>query len=102
MTETIECGVSMSEKAETLSDGKTVWVNAPDGSCIGRFSRFGIDVHRTASDQMRDAPECLDCTHGRPRLAEWRRFQIGMRRHHAVGVGDEHMPAFIRAEHHDL
>lgn len=80
------------------SDGRTVWVNAGDGSCIGRFSRFGIDVHRTASAQMRGESECLDCTHALPDPAGWKRFQEGMRLHHGVDVGDEHMPKFLQAE----
>lgn len=36
-------------------DGATVWVNGPDGSCIGRFSkRFGIDVHHTGTRQAEE------------------------------------------------
>lgn len=33
------------------SDGRTVWVDV-DGYTVGRFSRFGIDLH-TADDQSR-------------------------------------------------
>lgn len=77
-------------------DGRTVWVHGLDGSCIGRFSRFGIDVHRTVAAQVRGEPQCLDCTHGKPDLAGWRRFQDGMRRHYGVNVGDEHMPGFLQ------
>ena len=80
---------------QVSSDGKTVWAHAPDGSCVGRFSRFGIDLHRTVSAQMAGEPECLDCTHALPELAEWRRFQEGLRVHHGIGVGDAHMPKFI-------
>ncbi len=36
--------------------GDTVWVTGDDGSCVGRFSmRFGIDVHRTVTEQMAGA-----------------------------------------------
>lgn len=84
--------------AQIESDKKTVWVHASDGSCLGRFSRFGIDVHRTVSAQMRGELECLDCTHATPSLAEWRRFQNGMYLHHSVRVKDNHMPSFIRKE----
>jgi hypothetical protein len=31
----------------------TVWVNSADGSCLARFSiRFGMDIHRSAPEQM--------------------------------------------------
>lgn len=34
----------MDNKREVISDGYTVWVNSIEGVCIGRFSKFGIDV----------------------------------------------------------
>lgn len=83
---------------EILSDGKTVWINASDGSCIGRFSRFGIDLHRSATDQMSGHPECLDCSHERPRLEEWRRFQAGAATHYGVIVPDSDCPDFLQAD----
>lgn len=84
--------------AQVTSNGRTVWATAADGSCVGRFSEFGIDLHRTVSAQMRGEPECLDCTHELPHLAEWRRFQTGAQQHHAITIADKHMPRFIRKE----
>ena len=83
---------------ETISDGRTVWVNGADGMCLARFGRAGIDVHRNFAAQASGEPECLACTHEPTHLADWRRFQILTRRHHGIGVGDEHMPGYIREE----
>lgn len=85
-------------KAQVESDGRTVWLNAADGSCVGRFSRFGVDLHRTVSEQMAGLPECLDCTHECPGPAEWKRFQDGALLHHGVAVSDRHRPRFINLE----
>lgn len=65
-----------------------VWVNSGvDGSCIGRFSKaFGLDVHRTGSDQMNGAPECLYCTHGPTTQAEWLTFCEQMKEHHGITI----------------
>lgn len=41
--------------AEIDTDGRTIWVNGPDGCCLGRFSPFGIDAHRTFAEQARRA-----------------------------------------------
>jgi len=78
------------------SDGRTVWVNAHDGSCIGRFSKFGVDVHRTAEDQLKGMPQCLDCGKEETPRASWDRFVHSMMVHHGVVVGAEHMPDFVR------
>lgn len=80
---------------EIDSDGRTVWVNSAMGVCVGRFSRFGIDIHRDFTAQVAGEPECLDCTHEKPTLAEWERFKSGMMEHYGVVVGDEHRPEFL-------
>ena len=65
----------------------TVWVNGPDGSCIGRFSkRFGIDVHRTATAQLAGKGECIVCTHSPADHAAWLLFVRAMQEHHGVAV----------------
>lgn len=67
--------------------GGTVWVNAIDGSCIGRFSkRFGIDVHRTATAQLAGEDQCLMCTHEPGDAKAWADFVEAMRYHHGVEV----------------
>lgn len=83
---------------EITSNGKTVWVNAPDGMCIGRFSRFGIDVHRNFKEQAAGMGECLNCTHELPDLSGWREFVDRMKHHHGVSVEDCHMPDFLITE----
>jgi hypothetical protein len=79
---------------EILSNGRTVWVNTPEGN-IGRFSVYGIDVHRTISQQMEGQPECLACTHEPTNFGDWRRFQSLMKQHHNVTVIDYHMPVAL-------
>ncbi len=80
---------------EIVSDGRTVWVNGPDGCCLGRFSRFGIDVHKDAAGQQQGS-QCLDCTHTTPTDMDWARFVLNMMLHHDVVVGDEHRPYFLK------
>jgi hypothetical protein len=52
-----------------------VWIHASDGSTVGRFSRFGIDLHNTVTDQLAGMPECRLCTHERPSVADWDMFR---------------------------
>ena len=66
---------------------RTVWVNASDGSCVGRFSKtFGIDVHRSGSDMTDGAGECLFCTHEKSGQEAWDRFRAEMLLHHGVAL----------------
>ncbi|WP_432263397.1 hypothetical protein [Cupriavidus sp. TMH.W2] len=67
--------------------GDTVWVNGIDGSCLARFSkRFGIDVHRTAADQLKGGEQCLFCTHTGAGPGEWEHFRIAVKEHHGIDV----------------
>lgn len=59
-----------------LSEGRdAIWVHASDGSTVGRFGRFGIDLHNTLTDQMAGMSECKLCTHGQPTPADWILFR---------------------------
>lgn len=80
---------------EIVSDGHTVWINGVDGMCLGRFSRFGADVHRTFAEQAANSGECLECTHTRPDREVWDRFVAAMLVHHGVSVPAEVIPAFL-------
>lgn len=72
---------------DVSQDGNTVWVTAADGSCVGRFSRcFGMDVHRTVSEQLAGGKQCLHCTHAPAGEAEWREFCDLMLQHHNIPV----------------
>ncbi|MFM0239792.1 hypothetical protein [Paraburkholderia phytofirmans] len=67
--------------------GDTVWVTGDDGSCVGRFSkRFGIDLHRTVTEQMAGAAQCLHCTHDAAGAVECREFLEAIRRHYGIEV----------------
>jgi hypothetical protein len=81
---------------ETLTDGRTVWVNGPDGCCLGRFSRFGVDVHRTFAEQAAGLGQCLTCTHGIADNRDWRLFQAEMQGHHGVVVSDKYRPKWLK------
>ncbi len=75
-------------EVEISTDRETVWINGDDGGCIGRFSRSGVDVHKTALEQVRDGNECLDCF----RAPDWKRFAEGMSLHHGVKVDKSWCP----------
>lgn len=67
--------------------GDTVWVTAHDGSCVGRFSkRFGIDVHRTVTEQLAGADQCLQCTHEPAGVIEWSVFREVIMKHYEIEV----------------
>lgn len=85
---------------EIQTDGRAVWVSGADGSNLGRFGRWGVDVHTTIEAQMNGAGQCLVCTHGHTTLSDWRTFQHGMLEHHGVVVPDDVMPAFLSREEH--
>ena len=53
----------------------TVWINGPDGSCVGRFGRLGIDLHTMADEQMNGASQCRLCTHSKPSPEDWALFR---------------------------
>lgn len=85
-------------EAEIIADGRTVWVNGPDGMCFGRFSRFGIDVHKSFAAQASGLGQCLDCTHSIPGPLEWERFRDGMKSHHGVTVPSACKPRWLAVE----
>jgi hypothetical protein len=76
---------TMRVEVKVSQDGKTVWVNGPDGSSIGRFSKqFGVDVHTSSSEQISGLGQCLACTHGRAGEKEWEVFRSKLLEHHGV------------------
>lgn len=81
---------------DITSDGRTVWVNLPSG-CIGHFGLYGVDVHTTPAAQIEGTAQCLDCTHAPTTLTDWRRFQAALQAHYDIEVGDEWIPARLRA-----
>lgn len=72
---------------QVSADRRTVWVHALDGSTVGRFSKqFGIDVHRTMTEQLAGAGQCLACTHEPAAAEDWERFVALMKTHFAIEV----------------
>lgn len=85
-------------KTKIISDGNTVWVNADDGCCLARFSRFGIDIHKDAAGQISGEGQCLECKIGPATMADWIQFCDGMIRHYAIKITKKHMPKFLRTQ----
>ena len=77
---------------ETISDGKTVWINAKDGCCLGRYvhSRLIVhmDVHRDTDGQIESGTACMNCAEG----STWEGFKSAMLKHHGIMVPDDHKP----------
>ncbi|KVD64489.1 hypothetical protein [Burkholderia ubonensis] len=72
---------------DVSSLGDTVWVTAHDGSRVGRFSkRFGIDVHRTVTEQLAGADRCSQCTHEPAGVIEWSVFREAITKHYGIEV----------------
>lgn len=76
---------------QVTSDGRTVWVNDPDGAATARFSTFGIDIHRPIAEQ-KEKGECLFCTHAQTTEDDWNLFVEKMRELFNVTIGRLHMP----------
>lgn len=56
--------------------GDAVWIHSyDDGSTVGRFSRQGVDIHNTVTEQLAGKPECRLCTHGRVTVDDWELFK---------------------------
>ena len=82
---------------EVVSDTRTVWVNSgKTGHCLGRFSRWGIDIHAEYDASAAEVRECIQCTHVEPTLSGWQQFLAGMWHHHGVTVGDDHKPRWVQ------
>jgi hypothetical protein len=84
---------------QVMSDGRTVWVNGPDGASVARLSAFGpnseivsIDVHRPRSEQCATGNECLDCRKDLVGARAWFYFTESLRRNFGVRVDKKHRP----------
>lgn len=67
--------------------GTRVWVNGPDGSNLGRFSKhFGMDVHTSVTEQMAGASQCLHCTHSKPSERDWLDFCDLMEKYYGIVI----------------
>ena len=83
---------------EIETDNTTVWVNSKNGMCIGRFGPRGVDVHHQAETQITKGLSCLDCTHTKPTLKDWHRFQNAMLVHHHILIPDDLKPTWLLTE----
>lgn len=79
---------------ELLSDGKTVWLNADDGTSVGRFSKWGVDVHHDAEAQLRLGTQCLACVHDLPPAEGWEVFVDKISKHYGVTISEAARPEF--------
>ena len=84
--------IEQTETYEICSDGNTVWVNAP--TLVGRFGKFGIDIHRASTDQSVKG-ECLLCTHHTPLTGDWKLFQDKMKEFYNIVIHEKHRPKWL-------
>lgn len=79
---------------DIVTDGTTVWVNASDGMCIGRFGPRGIDIHQDTRGQLA-GEHCLFCRKSADPLAkrgtrsDWLLFVEKMRALHGVEISKD-------------
>lgn len=66
--------VEIQKGLEIRWNGSTVWIAAPDGGTIGRFSAWGMDIHHTTEKQLETGVACNHCTHELPKQREWTTF----------------------------
>lgn len=78
------------EPYEVISNGVTVWVNRE--WCLARFGPYGIDIHRTPSEQRATGTECLFCTQGPTSFDDWKLFQQKVQELYGIEVEDKHCP----------
>lgn len=76
-------------EVEWALNKNTVWIHASDGSTVGRFSKMGIDLHNTVSEQMNGAPECRLCTHSQATIADWNLFREKAKEWWNVNIPDD-------------
>lgn len=77
---------------EISTDGITVWVNS-EFACLGRFGRWGIDIH---TGDPTSPTECLFCTHTQTTLLDWELFRTRMMELHQVEVPPDYCPERFR------
>jgi hypothetical protein len=78
------------EEIRVESDGRTVWVNAPQG-CIARFGPFGVDYQAALLK--------MAYWNGTPNLVDWEIFVNKIKGISPIGspieVGNQHRPLYI-------
>jgi len=74
------------------SDGRTVWVDSPDGYTVARFSLLGVDIHTATADG------CLDCRPGPTTLSDWIDFRRSVASIYGAYVDDTHRPAHLAGD----
>lgn len=82
---------------EITSDGRTVWVNANCGMCVGRFTKNHVDIHASAKEQM-NGVHCLDCfpSRGKSLDESWKQFKESMLTHHKVEIPEIYKPKELK------
>ena len=70
---------------EAFGDGWSVWVNDTDGTCLARFGRFGIDIHKDTEGKQ----------YGRPTSKDWEEFLKVMVDVYDIIVPEKLRPSFL-------
>jgi hypothetical protein len=88
---------------QVMSDGKTLWINGPQGESVARFTANQylklavVDVHADIETQRITGEQCLACEHGEPTREIWERFKAAVLEHYGLKVPEEHKPSGIPA-----
>lgn len=85
---------TVTEKGYEIStDGRVVWVNAPDGMCVGRFTKSHVDVHHNTANQL-EGKHCLDCfsSKERPLDDSWEQFKKSIKENFNLLIKDTFKP----------
>jgi len=67
--------MDMEYKLQLAQLRDTVWIHASDGVTVGRFGKFGIDIHNSMEVQLETGVQCLLCTHRPVTINDWRIFR---------------------------
>lgn len=82
---------------EIIWDGVSVWVNTSGN--VGRFGRYGYDVHRTDVEQMSTGEVCLVCKTNTPfqkmTLDDWVSWQEALFRAYGITVPETAKPKWL-------
>ncbi len=91
--EAIQVNAAMGLTYEIESDGKTVWVNAPN--CIGRFCKVSAEVFAIPKDKHEHPEGYIEFCATEHKWAWWVRRMLTA---HGVVIEDKYKPEWLKAE----
>lgn len=83
---------------QIITNGSVIWVNDSTGHCVARFSKRGIDIHKSVKEQVGGSPQCLKCTHTKPDWGDWLMFKSDMLKLHGATITNSHKPLWLTSQ----